>query len=582
LSFIKRKSSEETMHQSATHTHVVQTSHQPLTHGHPALSGRLNQIVLSLVALFVAFTACCGLASAQTAGTYQVTPIISDVAIAGATPTIDAGFVDPWGISGGNSLWINTNVTGFSYVSSVAGVISSTLKAIVPPASGTGTGSPTGTVQNTTTGFVLSNGTKASFLFATLDGTISGWNSGTSAGGNHALIAVNNNSSSAVYTDMALVTNTTGSFLLVPNFGQGAKVEIYNTTFQTATLAGTFTDPNIPTGYAPYAIKVLGTQVFVTYMKRTTPPFAAGAGTYQEILGPNTGFVSLFDVNGNFVARVVTGGNLNAPWGVTIAPTSFGIFGGDLLVGNFGDGRINAYKPTTDGTPYLYQGTLADGTGKAIAYPGLWEVFVSTSTAALPNSIYFDAGTGGETHGIFGVITNATTATATPTFNFSSSSSVATAAVGSSATVTLSIAPTNSFAGTVTFACSGLPVSATCSFSAPQLAVSPTAPATETLTIQTSSGTRGYDRVARTVLRHSNIVFAMLLPFGSLLALRRRKKFASLRILGGLTILLASAGLISGCGSSGTAATPAGTSNVTITATSGSISQTAVVAVTVQ
>src|ERR1700678_4696117 len=135
-----------------------------------------------------------------------------------------------------------------------------------------------------------------------------------------------------------------GSYLLAPHFGQGADFEVYNTSFQRATLQGTFTDPNIPAGYAPYAIKSIGAQVFVTYMLRTTPPFAAGAGTYQEILGTNTGFVSVFDDNGNFIARAVTGGNLNAPWGVTIAPASFGIYGGDLLIGNFGDGLITAYN----------------------------------------------------------------------------------------------------------------------------------------------------------------------------------------------------------------------------------------------
>ena len=574
------------MQQSATHTHVAETNHYPFTHGYSALPRRCKKLRLSIATLLVAATAACGLATAQTAGTYQVTPIISDVAITGATPTIDAGFIDPWGISGGNTLWINTNVTGFSYLSSVLGVPGS-FKAVIPPASGTGTGQPTGTVQNTTTGFILSNGSKASFLFATLDGTISGWNGATSATGNHALIQVNNNSSSAVYTDMALVTNTTGTFLLVPNFGLGAKVEIYNTSFQPATLAGSFTDPNIPTGYAPYAIKSIGTQVFVTYMKRTTPPFAAGAATYQEILGTNTGFVSVFDVNGNFVARAVTGGNLNAPWGVTIAPASFGIYGGDLLVGNFGDGLITAYKPTTDGTPYVYQGTVADSTGKPIAYPGLWEIFVSTSTAAVPNSIYFDAGTGGETHGLFGVITNSTTATATPTFNLSTSAPVTATTVGSSALLTISVAPTNAFSGTVAFSCTGLPTGATCNFASPQLNVSATAPATEVLTIQTSSGTagRGYLRTQLAGLGnpHSLVILpAMLLPFGALFALRRRKKFAGLRILGVLVVLLASAGLIVGCGSSGMAATPTGTSNVTISATSGSITQNTVVALTVQ
>lgn len=539
---------------------------------------KLQPATLGIVLLLVAAIVSCGVTQAQVAGAYQVTNILSD----GSVPamTTDPGFIDPWGVSGTNTLWIDTNVTGFSYLSSIAGVLGS-FKAIVPPASGTGTGSPTGTVQNTTTGFILSNGSKASFLFATLDGTISGWNGGTSAGGNHALIAINNSASNAVYPDLALVTNTTGTFLLAPNFGQGAKVEIYNTSFAAATLAGTFTDPSVPTGYAPYAIKVLGTQVFVTYMLRTVPPFAAGAGTYQEVLGTNTGFVSVFDVNGNFVARVVTGGNLNAPWGVAIAPAGFGIYSGDLLVGNFGDGLITAYSPTA---PYAYLGMVSDGTGKAISYPGLWEIFVSTATAANPSAIYFTAGIGGEQHGLFGVIANSTSASSTPTFNLSASSQVASVTMGSSAGLIISVAPTNSFTGTVSLSCSGLPSGATCSFTPSQLTVSATAPATAALTIQTSAGSKGYVKEGLSASGQHGSLFlasALMLPFGSLLAFGRRRRLASMRLLGAVMLALISAGLIAGCGSS-MSGTPAGTTNVTIMATSGSIAQTSTVALTVQ
>jgi uncharacterized protein (TIGR03118 family) len=540
---------------------------------------RFTSAALPITALLIAVIAASSPAIAQTAGTFQVTNILSD----GFVPatTMDPGFVDPWGVSGGNTLWIDTAVTGFSYLTSIAGVFGP-FKAIVPPASGTGTGQPTGTVQVPTaaTGFILSNAAKASFLFATLDGTISGWNGGTSATGNHALIAINNSSQNAVYTDLALVTNTTGSFLLAPNFGQGGKVEIYNTSFAPATLAGTFTDPNIPTGYAPYSIKVLGTQVFVTYMLRTTPPFATGAGSYQEILGTNTGFVSVFDVNGNFVTRVVTGGNLNSPWGVAIAPAGFGIYGGDLLIGNFGDGFITAYSPTP---PYNYLGMVADSTGKAISYPGLWEVFVSSSTAANPNSIYFTAGLAQETHGLFGVINNSTTATSTPTFNVSASSQVVTVGVGASANLTISVAPTNSFAGPVTLACTGLPTGATCAFSPASLTVAASAPSTTTLTIQTSIAhgyvVAGLDNISRG--GPAAVGFALMLPFGGLLALRRSRRFAALRILGVMVVLLASSALVVGCGSS-TPGTPLGTSNLTVTATSGSITQSFNVAMTVK
>ena len=559
------------MHQSAMQETLAPASDQRLRPYRASL--RTMKAATLYVAL--AATVFSGLSTAQTAGVYTVTPILSDAAIAGANPTIDAGFVNPWGISGGNTLWINTNGTGFSYLSSVAGVLG-TFKAIVPPASGTGTGTPTGTVQNGTAGFILSNAAKASFLFSTLDGTISGWNGALSATGNRSLIAINNSSKTAVYTDLALVTNTTGSFLLVPNFGLGGNVEIYDTTFKAATLAGSFTDPNIPAGYAPYAIKVIGTQVFVTYMLRNVPP---AASPYQEKLGANTGFVSVFDVNGNFVARAVTGGLLNAPWGVTIAPAGFGIYGGALLIGNFGDGLITAYNPTT----YAYLGTVADGAGKPITYPGLWEVFVSTSTAALANSIYFDAGTGNEAHGLFGVITNVANATSAATFNVSASSQVASVTAGSSTKLTIGVGPTNSFAGSVTLTCGNLPAGATCSFATSPLTVAANAPATTTLTIQTAAltasgkfdGLRGHPGMAASL--------ALLLPFGSFLAIRRRRQFAGLRILGAFVVLLAAGSLIGGCSStSSMVGTPAGTSNVSVIASSGGISQATVVALTVK
>ena len=564
------------MQQSATHTYLVQASDHSLTGDDKVLFRQLRSATLCISGLLFAAAASCGLATAQTAGSFAVTNIMSDGFV--PAPVTDPGFTNPWGVSGGKTLWINANGSGTNFVTSIAGVIA--FKAIIPPASGTGQGTPTGTVQNGTTGFLLSNGAKASFLFSTLDGTISGWNGAQSAGGNHALIAVNNDAKNAVYTDLALVTNTTGTFLLAPNFGQGGNVEIYDTTFKPATLAGAFLDPNVAAGYAPYAIKSIGTQVFVTYMLRTVPPFAAGAGSYREILGTNTGFVSVFDVNGNFVARAVTGGNLNAPWGVAIAPAGFGIYAGDLLIGNFGDGLITAYNPTT----YAYLGVVADSTGKAIANPGLWEIFATTATGD-PTALYFTAGLAQQTHGLFGVITNVTNATSAATFNVSASSHVASVTAGASTTMTISVAPSNSFASAVTLSCSGLPAGATCSFSPSPLTVTATAPATATLTLQTAMGSV-YSKPRFDGLhsrRGMEILSALLLPFGSLLAMRRRRQFVSLRILGAVTILLAAGSLIVGCSNTPTMiATPAGTSNVTITATAGSTTQTTIVALTVK
>jgi uncharacterized protein (TIGR03118 family) len=531
-------------------------------------------IAIRLFALCLGILSVSGIASAQAAGVYQVTNIISDGSVP-ATIT-DPKFIDPWGVSGTATLWINTNVTGLSYVTPFAGPIK--FEAVIPAASGSGPGQPTGTVQNTTTGFVLSNGTKASFLFATSDGTISGWNSLQTAGGNNALIQVNSSSKNAVYTDLALITNSSGSYLLVPNFGQGGDVEVYNSSFAPATLAGTFTDPNIPTGYAPYAIKAIGTQVFVTYMLRTTPPFAPGAGTYQEILGTNTGFVSVFDDNGNFIARAVTGGNLNAPWGVTIAPAGFGIYGGDLLIGNFGDGLITAYNPTT----YAFLGVVADMNGNPIAYPGLWEIFGSTASGANPSALYFTAGLDQETHGLFAEISNNTAATTTPTFNLSASSQVASVTgAGASTSLTISIAPVNGFTGTVSLACSGMPVSSTCTFAPATLTASPTAPVTGIVTIQ-ASNSAALHKPLFPGFGSAGLTVALLLPFGSTLLLFRRRSqrmIARFRLLALAAILCIAIGLVTGCASQ-LPLLPR-TTQVTITATSGSITQSTIVALTV-
>ena len=532
-----------------------------------------SNTALGVAALALSFGAAQG---QTTGGVYQVTNILSDGYVPAANT--DPNFVDPWGVSGGKTLWIDTAVTGYSYVVPIVTpappALPISFKAVVPPAPGiTGPGQPTGTIQNTTTGFILSNGAKASFLFATLDGTISGWNSATSAGGNVSLIAVNNSAKNAVYTDMALITNSTGSYILVPNFGAGANVEVYNTSFQLSPLAGSFTDPNTPAGYAPYGIHVIGSQVYVTYMLRTVPPVSS----YQEVLGTNTGFVSVFDLNGNFLTRAVTGGLLNAPWGVALAPAGFGIYAGDLLIGNFGDGLITAYNPTT----YAYLGTLADSTGTAIAYPGLWEIFSNSNGNA--SALYFVAGLAKETHGLYGSIANVTTSTSTPTFNLSGSTTVATVKAGGSAQVTLSVAPSNSYAGTVSFTCSGLPVGATCSFLNPQVTVTATAPATTTVTILTANKTSSLMHPALNHWNASGIVAAVLLPFGSIFLARRRKQSAGLRTLAMLGILLGSLGVLAGCSSTpSSVVTPTGTSNVVVTATAGSLTRTTTVVLTVQ
>ena len=549
-------------------------------------SRRLAAFLLKgAAALTLSLAAAAGMA--QTAGSYSLTNIISD----GYVPatTTDANFIDPWGISGPTDFWIDTAVTGYSYVSFANGAIQ--FKTAIPAAKGTGTGQPTGTVFNSTTGFLLSNGSKASFLFGSLDGSIWGWNGKLGTTGSISLKAIDNSAANAVYTDIALDPSAGGTVLLAANFGSGAKVEVYNQSFATATLAGTFTDPNVPAGYAPYAIHIISNQVYVTYMLRST-------STYRETLGTNTGFISVFDVNGNFLKRAITGGNLNAPWGMALAPSGFGIYGGDLLVGNLGDGLINVYDPNS----YAYLGQVTDatsapilskypGAGAVSSYVGLWELVFgngvvsgtpSTTNAGDPNTLYFAAGLDAETHGVFGSISQNAATGGTTNFGFSTSSSVATVANDASTSLTLAVAPINGFSGPVTFTCSGLPANSTCTFSSPTLTVTPNASATETLTISTGGYKASNEAAPFHHSGNGSYAALALMPFACILLFAGRKK---LRINSKLMLMLVGAAVgaatLAGCSYTNTA-TPAGTAAVTVTATSGATNHTSTVNLTVQ
>jgi uncharacterized protein (TIGR03118 family) len=544
-----------------------------------------------LLAMCLMATATALPAAAQTAGTYAVTNLVSDGSVPALAPA-NPQFINPWGITNA-TFWISTAGTGFSYVISPVQFIP--LTPLTPPATGvafmvtipaasggtTATGTPTGAVSiGANTGFVLPNGTKASFLFASLDGIITGWNNKLGTQGAVTQVAINNSAAGAVYTGLALATNTNGTYLLATNFGKGADIEVYDSTFAPAKLAGTFTDTTLPAGYVPYSVHVIGTQVFVAYALRGT--------TGGPTVAPGNGLVNIFDTSGNFVAHAVTtGGNLNAPWGVAIAPTTFGVFGGDLLVGNFGDGIINVYNPTT----FAFLGQLSDGTGKTLVYASLWELFFgltapSSTTTGNLNTLYFTAGLANEQHGLLAAINTNPTATGTATYGFSASASAATVTAGSSATVVVSAVPTNNFSGAVALACSGLPEAATCTFSPAQLNVTSGAPATSTVTIATVKQTALLQPRAIHGRVTAGIATALLLPFGAILTLSRRcsPKQRSIRLLGLLGIFLVS-GFITGCTSYSNVFvpfTPSGTSQVTIKATSGTITQSTVVNLTVQ
>ena len=522
-------------------------------------------------------------ATAQTGGVYKVTNLVSDGSVAAAVT--DANFINPWAISSSGTWWIATAGTGYDYaISSTTGAIG--FKVIVPSAAApnTANGFPAGSVTTGgATGMILPapNSTKANFLFSTLDGTISGWNGKLGTANALSVVVINNSAAGASYPGLAIVNTATASYILAPNFGTGNKIEIYDSTFKPTTLAGTFTDPALPAGYAPFGIHVINNQVYVTYALRTA------AAPYRTVDAVGNGVVDLFDISGNFISRVATGGNLDSPWGVAIAPANFGIFSNDILIGNFGNGHISAYDPKT----FAYQGQLTDGTGAPLTYGSLWELLpggttVGNTTAVSGGStsnVYFTAGLAGEIHGLFGYIANDSTATGTPSYGISTSAPVLAVTDGASAQANIAIAPTYSFNGTVTFACSGLPVAASCTFSPSQVSAVSTLPTFTTVTIHTAKFTALLDP---RVHHSAGIACAILLPLNCMLAFSRRRRLAAnspLRLFVLCGIMFASLGVIMGCADVPLpASTPTGTSQVVVTGTSGSISQSTTISLTVK
>jgi uncharacterized protein (TIGR03118 family) len=524
-------------------------------------------------------------ALAQTSSTYVQTNIISDGATVQALVT-DPTLINPWGVSVGPAIWIDKAGSGSVAVDTAAGT------SVIPPvtipaaASASAHGSPSGTVYNSNNAiFDIPGSTSALFLFGTLDGTIAAWNvsSGTQA------VTVVNNSAKASYTDIALDTNATGTFLLAANFKQGT-VDVFDSTFAPHALAGNLTDPTLPTGYSPFGIHSIGGNVYVTYAQVNTTTF--------EGVGAGLGYVDEFDNNGNFMTRVAGQGVLNAPWGMALAPAGFGSFGGDLLIGNFGDGVINAYDPKT----FALVGSLNSSAGTPIANIGLWEIFFGqnsgqTTTLGDPNTLYFAAGINGEKGGLFGSIAVAPSATGVGSFSVQASSTTLSVTGGAAGNLMLSLAATNGFNGPVTFSCS--PATVACTFNPATVTLSGSGTTSVAVAIAsvapvaappTTGG--GYNRSAANHPVHlfrsrSGLTLAFVGPVG-LLAFAGLKRRSILACGSLFALLLVAATAITGCSASTTqpaaSTTPAvpATTQVTVNAISGSITQSVMVSFTVQ
>jgi uncharacterized protein (TIGR03118 family) len=326
-----------------------------------------------------------------TAGTiYMQQNLVSD--IPGLAATTDPNLVNPWGISRGSTtpIWVSNEGTDTSTIYTGDGV-PQPLVVSIPPPSGAMEAGPTGQVFNGGTSFELSPGQPARFLFATESGTIAGWNPATAP--TNAVTMVDNSASGAAYLGLASGNNGSGDLLYAANFAQG-RIDVFDSGFSAVTLSGSFTDPNLPSGYSPFNIQNVGGMLYVMYaVKDPEEP--------EEVPGAGLGIVNVFDTNGNFVRRLASHGPLNAPWAIVQAPAGFGDFSGALLVGNFGDGAIHAF----DSASGNLLGTLEDRPGHALENEGLWGlVFGNGGRGGNPNSLFFAAGINDEHDGLFGRI----------------------------------------------------------------------------------------------------------------------------------------------------------------------------------
>lgn len=339
--------------------------------------------------------------------TFTETKLVGSDPSVGAAQT-DPNLINPWGISESptSPFWISDNGSGLASIYSVTGSGVTTnafgpITIAVPPGQTPGTASPTGQVFNafaSDNAFMLSDGSPATFLFATEDGTISGWNQ---AAGTQSVIAVNeadnpadgNESQGlgAVYKGLAIANTDDGPMLYAANFRHGT-VDVYDSKFD---LVKSFTDPNLPQGFAPFNVQVLDGKLFVSFALQNNVE-------HDDVAGPGNGFVDEYDLQGNLLTRVASHGPLNSPWGMAIAPESFGKFAGDLLVGNFGDGTINAYDLQND----HFVGKLLGSDGKPITIGDLWSIAPGNGgNGGNPNTLYFTSGVENEAKGLFGSIT---------------------------------------------------------------------------------------------------------------------------------------------------------------------------------
>ncbi|MBN3765316.1 TIGR03118 family protein [Burkholderia sp. Ac-20365] len=324
--------------------------------------------------------------------TFTAAALVSDGAV--AAPHTDPNLKNAWGVAFNPKgfVWVADNATNLATLYDGNGAPQSLVVTI--PAGTNGAAAPTGIVFNGTQSFTVTQNGKtgvAAFIFAGEGGTITAW--APAVGPTNAFTMYDDAAGGAVYKGLALAANNGNNFLYATDF-HNSKIDVFNTNFVKVTMPGGFTDPAIPAGFAPFGIQLIGSNLFVTYAKQD-------ADRHDDVAGAGLGMVDVFDTAGNLKQHFATGAPLNAPWGIAQAPSNFGTFSGNILIGNFGDGTINAF----DASSGKSLGPLKASNGSTIVQPGLWGLAFGNNLSNQPSTtLFFAAGPNDEADGVYGRI----------------------------------------------------------------------------------------------------------------------------------------------------------------------------------
>lgn len=514
--------------------------------------------IFPLVSLSLALFALGSTAKAQAPNNYTQTNLVSNVP--GLALTLDNSLVNPWGLAGsaGQPFRIALNAKGKFESYNGSGIVQDPRGVLAVPDGVTLPANPTGIASNTTGEFTSPQSPlPLPFLFATRQGTVSGEYADSQGDiKTTTILVVNSSAQGAEYTGLAVLTpGCCAPYLAVADFHRGL-VDTYTSFFDHLATAGNFTDPNLPAGFSPWNLQVVGNHLFVAYALQDV-------AQHDPLPGAGSGFVDMYDLEGVFVKRFASTGPLNVPTAIVQASANFGAFSNDILIGNYGDGAINAFDPSTG----QFLGALKDGNGNPILNPQLHSLVFGDGTVGSADTLYLTAGSTSGNTGIFAALA-VNTSGAGPDFALSSDRQSVTVVPGQVADFSVKAAPLGNYRGVFSFSCSA-PATVTCNLSAPS--VDPATGAAVVGVTATASRAPGTNAAA------------VLLP-GFLLAgigwRRRRRLLARLLV----ALALAGAGMgLSGCGSSSPKMSPVPVAETfSVTAVSGSVSHTMTLTVNVQ